>query len=38
MQAYAVEKARIEAHKKGYRINEHALQDGSIRLQIIEAA
>jgi hypothetical protein len=33
-QAYAVEKARIESRKKGYRCNEKSLPDGSIRLTI----
>lgn len=34
IQAYAVEKARIEARKKGYRCNEKSLPDGSIKLTI----
>jgi hypothetical protein len=38
VQAYAVEKAKLEARKKGYAVHEQALQDGSIKLQIIEAA
>jgi hypothetical protein len=33
-----VEKAKLEAHKKGFQVSEQALQDGSVRLQIIEAA
>ena len=33
----AVEKAKLEARKKGYSVSEQPLQDGSIRLQIIEA-
>ena len=37
LQAYAVEKAKLEARKKGYTVNEQSLQDGSIRLNIIEA-
>jgi Protein of unknown function (DUF1257) len=37
LQAYAVEKARQEARKKGYTVNEQSLQDGSIKLNIIEA-
>ncbi len=37
-QMYSVEKCRIEAQKKGYQVTEQALQDGSIRLQVIEAA
>jgi hypothetical protein len=36
LQAYAVEKARLEAKKKGYQVSEQTLQDGSIRLQILE--
>jgi hypothetical protein len=38
LQAYAVEKARLEARKKGYAVSEQQLQDGSIRLQIQEGA
>jgi hypothetical protein len=34
LQAYAVEKTKLEAHRKGYAVSETALQDGSIRLQI----
>ena len=34
MQAYAVEKARLEARKAGHSITEQALPDGSIRLTI----
>jgi hypothetical protein len=37
LQAYAVEKAKLEARKKGYQVSEQALEDGSIKLQIIEA-
>ena len=33
-QAYAVEKARIEARKKGHAVSETWLQDGSIRVTI----
>ena len=36
LQAYAVEKAKLEARKKGYTVNEHLLQDGSIKVNIIE--
>jgi hypothetical protein len=36
LQAYAVERAKLEARKKGYQVNEQALQDGSIRVQIVE--
>ena len=37
LQAYAVEKAKLEARKKGYSVSEQPLEDGSIRLQIVEA-
>ncbi|MCI0355495.1 MAG: DUF1257 domain-containing protein [Acidobacteria bacterium] len=36
LQAYAVEKAKLEASKKGLAVSEEALQDGSIKVQIIE--
>lgn len=36
LQAYAVEKAIIEARKKGLQVHEQQLQDGSIKLQIQE--
>ncbi len=36
LQAYAVEKTRLEARKKGYAVTEQPLADGSIRLQIQE--
>ena len=35
LQMYAVEKAKIEARKKGYCVSEQARQDGSIALQIV---
>jgi hypothetical protein len=38
LQLYAVEKAKLEARKKGYQVSEQALQGGAIRLQIIEGA
>jgi hypothetical protein len=38
LQAYAVEKARLEARKKGYAVSEQQLPDGSIKLQIQEGA
>ena len=38
LQLYAVEKAKVEARKKGYAVSEQQLQDGSIRLQIVEIA
>jgi len=34
LQAYAVEKAKIEARKKGHMVSETALQDGSIRVTV----
>jgi hypothetical protein len=34
LQAYAVEKARIEARKRGHSVTEQKLKDGSIRLTI----
>lgn len=33
-QAYAVEKAKLEARRRGHSVAEHALADGSIRLTI----
>jgi hypothetical protein len=34
LQLYAVEKAKLEARKKGYAVTEQPLADGSIRLSI----
>ena len=34
LQAYAVEKTRIEARKKGHRVSESKLEDGSIRVTV----
>ena len=34
LQAYAVEKARIEARKKGHRVTEAKLEDGSIKVTV----
>ncbi|MFM8496534.1 MAG: DUF1257 domain-containing protein, partial [Planctomycetia bacterium] len=34
LQAYAVEKAKIEARKKGHAVSEAKLDDGSIRVTI----
>ena len=34
LQIYAVERARIEARKKGHQVTEQALADGSIKLTI----
>ena len=36
LQAYAVERAKLEARKKGFQVSEQSLQDGSIKVQIIE--
>jgi hypothetical protein len=38
LQLYAVEKAKLEARKKGYQVSEQSLQDGSVKLNIIEAS
>ena len=37
LQAYAVEKTKLEARKKGHAVSEQLLQDGSIRVQIATA-
>ena len=37
LQMYSVEKTKIEARKKGYQVTEHALEDGSIRVQMLTA-
>jgi hypothetical protein len=34
LQRYAVEKAAIEARKKGYAVSEEALADGSVKLTV----
>ena len=34
LQGYAVEKAKIEARKKGHMVTETSLQDGSIRVTV----
>jgi len=34
MQAYAVEKAKVEAQRQGYTVTEHALHDGSIKMTV----
>ena len=34
LQAYAVEKAKLEARRRGHSVAEHALNDGSIKLTI----
>jgi hypothetical protein len=38
LQLYAVEKAKLEARKKGFAFSEQALADGSIRLHLTESA
>jgi hypothetical protein len=38
LQTYAVERAKQEARKKGYSLTEQALEDGSIRLNIVEGS
>ena len=38
LQSYAVEKTKLEARKRGHTITEQALQDGSIRLQLVEGS
>lgn len=38
LQLYAVERTKQEARKKGLQISEQTLQDGSIKLQIMEGA
>jgi hypothetical protein len=38
VQMYSVEKAKLEARKRGYTVSEQSLQDGSIKVQIIEGS
>jgi hypothetical protein len=38
VQAYAVEKCRLEARAKGYAVTETSLADGSVKLHILETA
>jgi hypothetical protein len=38
LQSYAVEKTKLEARKRGHTVTEQALQDGSIRLQLVEGS
>ena len=38
LQAYAVEKTKLEARKKGYIVSEQPLENGSIRLPILAVA
>jgi hypothetical protein len=37
LQAYAVEKAKAEARRAGHTVTELALEDGSVRLSIVQA-
>jgi hypothetical protein len=34
VQAYSLEKAKIEAHKRGHSVSERALADGSVKLTV----
>ncbi|MSQ96786.1 MAG: DUF1257 domain-containing protein [Gemmataceae bacterium] len=36
LQFYAIEKCRLEARKQGHHVTETALEDGSVKLQIVE--
>jgi len=36
LQAYGVEKTKLEARKKGYTVSEQPLENGSIKVQLIE--
>lgn len=38
LQIYAVERAKLEAYKKGYTVSEQSLHDGSIKLNILESS
>lgn len=35
LQIYAVERVKLESRKQGYTVSEQALQDGSIKVQVI---
>lgn len=37
LQAYAVEKAKLEAQRQGFTCTESTLQDGTVKLQLVEA-
>ena len=37
LQAYTVEKAKLEARRQGHSVTEHPLEDGSIRVRIAVA-
>jgi hypothetical protein len=36
LQSYAVEKAKLEARKRGYQVSEQQLDSGAVKLTIIE--
>ena len=36
LQAYAAEKTLLEARKRGHRVSEQVLEDGTLKLQVIE--
>jgi hypothetical protein len=38
LQLYAVEKAKLEARKKGFAVTEQAVEGGAIKLHMVEAA
>jgi hypothetical protein len=38
VQAYAIERVRLEARKSGYQVVEQPLQDGSVKLQLVEGS
>jgi hypothetical protein len=38
IQAYSVEKVKLEAKKRGYTVSEQTIDNGSIRVQIIESS
>lgn len=38
LQAYAIEKARLEAQQRGHTVTEQALPEGYVRLEIVERA
>ena len=37
LQAYAVERVKLESRKEGHQFSEHLLEDGSVKVQVIEA-
>lgn len=38
LQIYTVERAKAEGRKKGYQVSEQALENGSIKVQILEGS